>query len=285
MKNERQQTQDLEMLSDFLDDALSKAQREKLEARLELDPELRLKLENLRKTKIILGRLPRLHAPKNFMLTPDMVTVRKPKRRPLFTSLRMATALAALLLVVVLGSDLLLGSGILASRPMMAEESAKDFDAAYESTPQPLIQWGGSGIGGGGTGESPQGGGIDTYIFEEPVGEMRKAEESSTVEEEAMPEAVPEIEAEPAPEMQLAPEDAEELSMLSAEGQSADSNDPILGINPEQAGQIIDQSKPSGKIEQPGIKWQSVIRWIEIALGAILVGSGLAWLILRKRFA
>jgi len=289
MKNERQRTQDLNHLSAFLDDSLSKSQLEQLESRLAQDAELRMKLENLRKTKIILGRLPRLHAPKNFTLTPDMVTLRKPKAHPLFAPLQIATALAAILLVVVFGSELLLGSGLLTGR-LMTEAPAPESALALDSTPQPLIQWGvpdNAGFGTGGMGGGPQGGGIDPYVFEQPVEEMRKAEESGISEEEGMLESVPEIEAEPAPAMGLAPEEPEEMDMLSAQEQGADSvadsKDLILGINAEQAGEIISQSKPSGQLEQPVSEWRSMVRWIEIILAVIMAGGGLTLLLLRKK--
>ena len=49
----------------------------------------------------MIGFLPRLKAPRNFTLTPEMVTVRKP-RQPLFVTLRFATAVATFLLVASL---------------------------------------------------------------------------------------------------------------------------------------------------------------------------------------
>ena len=268
MKNERRRTRELEMLSAFLDDALSKTQRDKLEVRLEQEPELRLKLQNLQKTKIILGRLPRLTPPRDFMLTPDMVANRKPARRPLFTSMRMATALAALLLVVVLGSDLLIGSGFLTNR-FLADQATPEFAAAGEISPQPLIQWGDTGAyGKGGAGEESlsYSGEMGTYSIASHVVEMEGDAEAAVAEEVYSPEI------------------AEEMSAVPQEAHHVDGKDLILGINSEHAGQIIDRPEHAGITEQPVIKWRSIIRWVEISLGVVFVGSALTWWFLRKRF-
>ena len=114
MNNERRRRHDLEKLSTYLDNALSLREKNRLEARLAKEPDLRERLEQLRRTKLLVGGLPRLRAPRNFTLTREMVTVRKPKKQPLFSYLRLASSLAAVLLVVLFGVEIFLGGGFAA---------------------------------------------------------------------------------------------------------------------------------------------------------------------------
>jgi len=112
MNNEKRRKQDIELLSTYLDNALKPRQKSRLEARLSQNEELREQLEQLRRTKMLVGSLARIRAPHNFTLTPEMVKVRKPKKQPFFTYLRLASSLAAILLVVLFGVELFLGGGL-----------------------------------------------------------------------------------------------------------------------------------------------------------------------------
>lgn len=71
---------DLELLSAYLDGALSDADRAALEARLQADVELRAALEELRTTVALIKGLPTLRAPRSFALTPEMVGQRPDAR-------------------------------------------------------------------------------------------------------------------------------------------------------------------------------------------------------------
>ncbi len=62
-----------ELLSAYLDDMLTVAERTALEARLAGDDALRAELEALRNTVSLIKALPVLKAPRNFTLTPEMV--------------------------------------------------------------------------------------------------------------------------------------------------------------------------------------------------------------------
>ena len=93
---------DLERLSGYLDGECSNKEAAKLEAWLRVDPVLRQALEELRATAGLLRALPEIPTPRSFALTPDMVGL-KP-RRP-YPVLRLATALASIAFVALIGLD------------------------------------------------------------------------------------------------------------------------------------------------------------------------------------
>jgi len=248
--NNRRKTQELNTLSAYLDHALNPKERQMLEARLVQEPALREQLENLRITKMIIGHLQRVRAPHNFTLTPDMVKVRRPKRHPLVTFLRLASSLSAIMLVVAFGVELLLNNGQLMGRPMVAEPA---MEAAYlldEDTPEPLILWGAPNEGLG-------------------VG---------AIEEESVSKDIPEI----SPEEDAAPP-PEIAEVFSANEQMAGESQPILGVNPDAAGEVIERSVSGDDTQQPERSQLSPIRWLQIALGSIVLGSVLFLWLLRRR--
>jgi hypothetical protein len=187
--------------------------------------------------------------------------------------MRWSTSIAAILLVVLFGANLILKSPLIAQPMMQAapamESMALSTEAASseEATPEPLIIWGAPNeAGGGGEAESEAigigGGGGE--ISEEPLTEMTTPPEETTEEAMTSPdETTPE-------DTRISSKDAEES--------------PILGVNPEQGGEIISPSEPT--TAQQAETWLarvSTIQWIEIALVLITLGSGVTWLILRKR--
>jgi anti-sigma factor RsiW len=102
---------DWQALSDYLDGQLSPEKKLRLESRLKAEASLRDALDELRRTRVILRNAPRLRAPRNFTLTTAMVRARPP-RRPFwtpFTLLRLSSATAALLLILVFLGDYLSG--------------------------------------------------------------------------------------------------------------------------------------------------------------------------------
>jgi len=252
MSSKRRKTQELNKLSAYLDNALSDRQMKKFEARLAVDPALREKLDNLRRTKLALSHLTRQKAPRNFTLSPDMLPERTPHKQPLRMTLRLASALAAILLVVLFGAEFILGE---VRQQLMLEAEAPMMEAARvadEETPEPLIQWGPPGMGG-----EAGGAGGDSLAMEEPMLEMGpKSEEEQTPEIETLPEEAP----------------------------ASKGADLILGINPDQGGEIIDRSQPATIQKEPDrLPWPEVLHWAQIVLAVIAVGGGLALLILRVR--
>ncbi|MBW6467196.1 MAG: hypothetical protein K0B06_11880 [Brevefilum sp.] len=268
MKNERSHTQELALLSAYLDGELQTHQRQALNTRLNAEPDLRERLESLRRVKLTVGYLPRLRAPHNFTLTPEMVSVRSPKKQPFVASLRLATALAAILLVVLFSVEFLFTSGPLARPQMGAERLMEIAMVADEAEPEPLIVWGAPGAGGADPSHFGMGGGAE--VMEAPV--LVEVEMETAVEEEILPEE---------PMLALEAETAEELeaAQIAADSQKAL---PILGINTEEGGEIISRYTDTFTEEAAQPAWRLVVRALQIALGAILVGGGLAWWIFKR---
>ncbi len=103
-----------ELLSAYLDGELGAREREQLEARLSKDADLREELQALSHVATVVHELPRVSAPRNFILSESMVSRQKtasaPEPRqawaaPLLTA---ATAVSSLLFAVVLAGQLML---------------------------------------------------------------------------------------------------------------------------------------------------------------------------------
>ncbi|MEA3326908.1 MAG: hypothetical protein U9R53_06310 [Chloroflexota bacterium] len=270
MNSERERIRDLNTLSTYLDGTLNKNQRNKLELRLVGEPELRQWLENLRQTKILLGRLPRIRAPHNFTLTPEMVPLRTRKKQPMFTSLRLASSLAAVLLVVLLGVQYLFVEGRLSTRSFLEAPMMESVSEISEASPEPLIQWGEPKVEGGGAAMGGEGVDAASSAIEEPIEEIAAAPPEEEIEAENSTPAEKRI-----------PEVANEMESFDAVSDTED--DLILGINPEQAGEIIDRSDTTQDTEGIPINWQKMVRWAQIALAGIALSGGLALWILRRK--
>jgi hypothetical protein len=124
---------DLELLSSYLDDGLSAKQREKLIGRLEREPDLRWALEELRQTVSIVGSLPEVRPPRSFTLTPERAGTRV--RSPAYPLLQLATALATLAFVAVVGLDTLASRGMTGALAPAAPEQAERFAAQQAEEP------------------------------------------------------------------------------------------------------------------------------------------------------
>ena len=283
MSSERGRTRDLNKLSAYLDGTLKENQREKLRFRLEREPELRQWFENLQQTKDLLGKLPRIRAPHNFTLTPNMVTVRSPKKQPIFNSLRLASSLAAALLVVLLGVEYLIVGGRLPTRSFLEAPLMDSVSEVSEAHPEPLIQWGAPNGEGGGADMGIGGMGAGSPVIESPLEESPYPPPEAEMEEveEEMPLA--EVQDSETDEKRI-PETINEAE--SSESGSDTEDDLILGINPEQAGDIIDRSESAKDVKGVPFNWQKVLRWVQIGLAIIVLGGGLAiWILRRKRFS
>lgn len=272
MMNRKHTDKDLRLLSAYLDGELKESQQRKLEQRLAEEADLREQLENTRKTKSLIRWLPRVSAPRNFTLTPEMVTVRR-KKQPWLLTLRWASSVAAILMVVLFGVELLSGNALLANRPLQqSADSLEEAGYAVEATPEPLILWGAPGVGGQAVGIGGGSGEGDPQANEEPKMEMaappeEEAGELLTPEKELVEEAAP------------APMDSEEESMDTTRS-AGDS--PILGINTDQGGEVVTNTEDSAP-KASLLANLSLIRWAEIILAIVAVGGGIAFLILRRR--
>ena len=300
MTSKREWTLELNTLSAFLDGELKKSERQHLQTRLAQEPELRERLENLRKTKVLLGSLPHLDAPRNFTLTPEMVKVRE-KKQPWSSVLRLASAMAAVFLVALVGLELVLNTphAYLANDAMPLMESASDVE---EPAAEPLIIWGfpdSGGLGGAGGTDMKSGVVSESFSAEEPLVGMDDL--SSDEAEETMVEMETPAEGEPddaVAEMETfaqQEEDSEaEQDSTSLEEDSetemradpaTDGDSLILGLNLEESGETIARSEPGTGAAEPvtTARDPNPFRLAQIILAVIAVGGGVALWILRKK--
>jgi hypothetical protein len=106
------QPQDLELLSAFLDDELTPAERATLERRLQREPALAEELDSLRQTVNLVRQMPIRKAPRSFALTPALVD--SPSKvirlavssQPIRPSWRVYAPLAAILVAALIGVGL-----------------------------------------------------------------------------------------------------------------------------------------------------------------------------------
>jgi hypothetical protein len=135
---------DLEQLSTYLDGALSAKETARLEARLHEDPVLRHALDELRETIRLVGSLPEAKVPYNFTLTPEMVGIKeRPRAYPV---MRLATALATLAFLVVVGVDAVTSTMFLRAAAPAAKEQialqAPSYQAnAFREAEAPAEGW------------------------------------------------------------------------------------------------------------------------------------------------
>ena len=90
---------DWQKLSDYLDRQLSPKDTQDLQTELSTQPELKQALDDLRITRLMLNKLPRRRAPKNFTLSPASL----PRRASIFPfapAFGLASALCTILLLL-----------------------------------------------------------------------------------------------------------------------------------------------------------------------------------------
>ena len=110
---------DVEQLSAYLDGQLSQAEKTRLETRIQSDPALAAALTDLRQARAILRRTPGRRSPRNFTLTPKMAGIKPPVPR-LVPTLGWASAVAMVLFVFTLGTNLLGQISFGANAPMLS---------------------------------------------------------------------------------------------------------------------------------------------------------------------
>lgn len=243
---------DLLRLTAYLDDALSEKERTHFESRLASSSELQQALQDHKRLKIALRALPAHKAPRNFTLKPEMLPVRK-TISPLFPAFRLAAVVAAILLAVIFTGNRLLN--LSPATPMMAsmsEDAAMQEESmgkTIEEQPQ-IITWGAQspiqGMGGGGGGVYGIGGGAETAPL--------KAEPQNAEPDMVMEEPVPAqgLDEDRSYESITAHEEAEPL---------------ILGINLEQAGEVLDPQTSSHA--ESALPTRSPIQWVQTGLGVL----------------
>lgn len=134
------------LISAYLDDQLSPAEKQRTETRLASDPAFKQALTELAYTRRLMWSLPKKHAPRNFTISPQ--TVKRPVYQPwLRPALSFVSVAAAVMFVVVFGNGLLLNRQARQMAPEAAMVSGAEVTAS-ESTPY-IINWDPVQIGGG----------------------------------------------------------------------------------------------------------------------------------------
>lgn len=132
---------DIERLSAYLDSVLQPGERTQLEQRLRAEPLLAAVLKDLESTRALLRRVPQRRAPRNFTLTPAMAGVQQKRATGGWNSLNLVSAVATLMLIVVLVGDFwaggLLPSGAAAPTAEEAPQAflAQEADMKVSETP------------------------------------------------------------------------------------------------------------------------------------------------------
>jgi hypothetical protein len=117
--------QDFDRLSAYIDHQLPPAEQAALEQRLAHEPELRAALAELRLTVRAVRALPMVKPPRNFTLTPAQAGLPaggRVRRGSLFSTLRLAAALSAVALAVVVGGDLAASRGFFGPAALPAND-------------------------------------------------------------------------------------------------------------------------------------------------------------------
>jgi len=99
---------DLDLLSAYLDNALTTEERAQVESRLAAEPDLRRELERLRLTSSLIGTLPTLRPPRPLTLTRQMVT---PRVLVFPATVAFSAISAAAAIIVLMVGVLLLSTG------------------------------------------------------------------------------------------------------------------------------------------------------------------------------
>lgn len=293
------------LLSAYLDEQLSDKEKRQVEDLLQAKPASRNALEGLRRTRQVLQFLPVHRVPRNFTLRADQV--RKPFLPSFSHVLSYSSALAALLLVVVLGLDLFTGVGSAGAGRIAAANvrelpamTAADESAKLAAGKSPaIIYWNGvnapiMGAYGKGGGGDDRGGG---YAY--GVGGGGGAEgmdlsaaplaESAPAAKEAESDAAAEMATpaeESAPALEMAPEAGQMESLPQPQDASSVYEQNIggsfvLGIRPgTERGAIYTRAGDySAAYSKKSFSWLPV----EIGLGLAALATGLIAFLLRKR--
>jgi hypothetical protein len=105
-------SRDARFLSEYIDGQLKPGPRARLEARLEVEAGLRQALDDMARTCRLLRSQEPLHVPRSFILTPAMVGGRKPAPPPTYPVFGLVSAMATVLLILVLAGDWLSARGL-----------------------------------------------------------------------------------------------------------------------------------------------------------------------------
>ncbi len=287
-------------LSAYLDDELSRRDKIQFEKRMKANPDLQAALEELKITKQILSKTPRILVPRNFMLSPAQIGIKI--RQPVYTRYRLVAALMSFVFIGVLILDfggIFLGGGF---SPAMAPKSQEVmFDAAAESAvdemEEPALL----------AAEAENDRAVEGELAEEVSALAEAADAEVEVKEEAAvsaartEEALVEEESVPVEEAETAPavgaespgeakttseeETAEGDTLAEQHDDQAQANQaepsPTVGGLPLTTQAVTYSDEPSQwEIQREPI---STLRILEIIFGLGIIGFGAAAWVLKRR--
>jgi hypothetical protein len=302
-------SRDWEALSAYLDGQLAPKERSRLEKKLQASADLRAAMEELRRTRAVLRSQPRLRAPRNFTLTPEMAGLRKPASRsaPFSAYFGLASALASALFVVVLLVDLLGGTRMAApmakfsstqavalqEAPSGERAASEEVEAPAAEAPSPAIEMAAPAQE---ESQSPT-----------PTGELLEALEAvdPTLEAEMQTETATapgagEMPAQQATPAAVVPEGYPAPLLETDTGLAGPASEPLLPAptdtppaipTPAPAGSIEDEAPaypPAGSqaadqaFEPASPVVRTTLRLLEIGLALLAIGAGLVWFFLRR---
>jgi len=157
-------TRDLELISAYIDGELSAREIARLLSRLDREPGLKQALAEMKAVVQQMGSLPEAPLPRSFTLTPETAGIRsRPRAYPVF---QLATALAAIAFVALVGLDTVVGQFSLASRGAVMSDMVQEALVAAPLAEAEL-----------GTGETfaqadDQRDGVDVFAEEEVAGAL-----------------------------------------------------------------------------------------------------------------
>lgn len=263
---------ELEVLSAYLDGEVSRKDRERIESRLSDDENLREILEQLQHTRAMMRSLPKLRAPRNFLLTPEMVgQVRQPRR--LFPIFRLATALATVLFILFLFGDFYL----VRNPPLSGIVAMQSLEASDQVAAPPVLE-------------------SELYESQAPEAALPEAVEEMPAEEEARA-SEPELGAAQPAEQEAAMEKAiltvsptlEAALSDVAEGEIQAEQEPPAPAAPADTEvmptQVVEEDSAEARESRPIYNYIGIVRVVEVVLILVIGSTGLLafFLYLRER--
>ena len=237
-------SRELNILSAYLDDEISPQERDRLEERLQQNPDLRGELEALRRTRLIWRAAPKVRAPRNFTLTPEMVTPRPSFWDWFRPTMQWSAAVAFVLLLVTMA-----GQRWLMPPTSPSAEPPAMMMAATAPTEAPVAK---------GLGEEPPTAGMEKGPAAAPATETVTSTEMTL------------------PSQSMVQAEGDTPITPTATATAPPSISPTTGFPTERS---VEGNAPAPPAPTTAFPWRS----LQIALGITAVLSALAAFLARKR--
>jgi hypothetical protein len=247
-----------EMLHAYIDNALPAHERADVEARLAHDTYLQAEVESLRQVKRMMAAVPRRHVPRNFTLDPAQYG--RPARQPLLQAqpvLRLATAVTAIIFVVVLALDWT-GPGmpqtVVFEADMVSQEEVAVMERSVEVITETITEE------------------VETFAITAEDAEEEILPESAPVEDGEMT-AVPESEPYPVDEDETMPTAPPEPAAAppgeAVDGEVMNGADDFITTTVTTETEVLVTAVPSTDMSPAPAPLTST-QWVQLGLGALL---------------